>query len=174
MAKAKKIRKRSIRGEFAPVLRALSKGKGPRGVPFKKGNPIGISTRFVKGAPSANPGGRPKVAKLNEALREGLAADSHKKLPTETNAQVCAARVIDQCKKGNLAAIALAGDRAEGRPNVSIAVNDSGDTFREAIAVMKQRFLQTGPPDESGEDSTDDDEEYQPKLLGQGQEATDV
>lgn len=164
VSKSKKSRKRSMVGEFAPALRAISKKK-PRGIPFPKGdNPIGRETRFVKGF-SGNPGGKPKTAKLNEAIREGLAADSRKKLPTETNAQCAAAQVIYQAKKGNLAAIALAGDRAEGRPNVSIGINDSRDAFREAIDLMKQRTLETGPPDNSADD---DDEEYQPKLLEAG------
>jgi hypothetical protein len=111
--KSRKSRKRSTHLEFAPVIRAISKKK-PRGIPFKKNNPIGRETRFVKGAPSANPGGRPRVAKLNQAIREGLAADSDKSLPMNTNAQVLAAQVIRQAKAGNLNAINVAGDRAEG------------------------------------------------------------
>jgi Family of unknown function (DUF5681) len=158
-SKSGKSRKRSTVGEFAPVVRALAKKKGPRGKPFRKGNPIGLETRFSKGAPSANPGGRPRVAKLNQAIREGLAADSDKSLPMNTNAQVLAAQVIRQAKAGNLNAINVAGDRAEGRPNVSISLDDSRDRLEILIDSMKERSRIVGP----AEDNSSDD--YSTPLL---------
>jgi hypothetical protein len=160
--KSRKFKKRSTLGEFAPVVRALAKKKGPRGVPFRKGNPIGIETRFAKGAPSANPGGRPRVAKLSAAIREGLALDSDKKLPMNTNAQVLAAQVIKQARNGNLNAINVAGDRAEGRPNVSISLDDTKDRFEILIESMKERSRIVGP----AENSEDDD--YSTPLLEAG------
>jgi hypothetical protein len=162
MPKAAKTKKRVIHREFSPALRAASKKK-PRGVPFRKGNPIGVETRFVKGI-CANPGGRPNTAKLNAALREGLAADSRTKLPTETNAQYIAKDIIEQAKKGNLAAAICAGDRAEGRPNVSIAIDDSRDQFAQLIEGMRRRHAVIGPPDDSEED------EASPLLLEAGSE----
>jgi hypothetical protein len=151
MAKGYKSRKGVIHREFSPALRAASKKK-PRGVPFRKGNAIGVETRFVKGI-CANPGGRPKTAKLNAALREGLAADSRTKLPTETNAQYIARDIIEQAKKGNLAAAICAGDRAEGRPNISIAIDDSRDQFGQLIEGMRVRNLIIGPAPEDSDDS---------------------
>jgi hypothetical protein len=163
MGKKSKSKKGSMRGEFGPALRAISKKK-PRGIPFPKGdNPIGRATRFVKGF-SGNPGGKPKVAKLNAAIREGLALDSGEKLPLVTNAQVLAAQVIRQARNGNLAAITLAGDRAEGRPAQSVTIDDSRDRFEILIDSMAQRSAIVGPPD----DSYDDDDEFRPRLLESG------
>jgi hypothetical protein len=170
MAKSRKFKKGSTHLEFAPVVRALAKKKGPRGVPFVKGNPIGKETRFVKGAPSANPGGRPKTARLNQALREALALDSGKRLPTGSNAQVIASKIIYQAKKGNLQAAICAGDRAEGRPNVSISLDDSRDKFDILIESMTRRSVIAGPADESGEEESSEDDEYAPRLLGAGEE----
>jgi uncharacterized protein DUF5681 len=153
MPKISKIKKRVSHREFTPALRAASKKK-PRGRPFPKGdNPIGRETRFVKGM-SGNPGGRPKTAKLNEALREALAANSRTKLPTETNAQYIAKDIIEQAKKGNLAAAICAGDRAEGRPNISIALDDSRDQFSQLIIAMHRRSEIAGPPEDSNEDDS--------------------
>jgi hypothetical protein len=167
MAKSRKSKKGSIRGEFSPVLRALAKKK-PRGIPFPKGNPIGRETRFVKGAPSANPGGKPKVAKLNAAIREGLALESDEKLPLVTNAQVLAAQVIKQARNGNLAAITLAGDRAEGRPAQSVTIDDSRDKFDILISSMTERSRIIGP----SEDDYDDDST--PLLEAGNEEDSDV
>ena len=97
-SKSRKIRKRSIRGKLAPVISApeIRIKKRPRGKSFEKGNGFGSEFRFVKGMPSPNPGGRPKTAKLSEAIREGLALGSSERLPVRTNAEVLAAQVIHQ------------------------------------------------------------------------------
>jgi Family of unknown function (DUF5681) len=156
MPKAASSKKGSIHRKLSPDngLTLISVKQRPRGKAFAKGHSIGAEFRFKKGEPSKNPKGRPKTAKLSEAIRQGLALDSSERLPLGTNAQVMAAKVIDQAKKGNLAAITLAGDRAEGRPNVSIALDDSRDQFTQLVESMRLRHLITGPPENSNDYGT--------------------
>jgi hypothetical protein len=149
----KRVRKVSAKGvtrqEITTVVSPRPKLK-PRGKPFQKGNTLSLPYRFVKGQ-SGNPGGRPKVAKLNQALRDGMAMDSSEPLPMRTNAEVMAARVINQAKRGNIVAIREAGDRAEGRPHQSVSIEERENPFTELVAGMNRMSAHLGPPpDDSG------------------------
>jgi hypothetical protein len=133
--------------QLVPVLRAktdVTAGKKikkrARGIPFIPGNRIGVETRFQKGV-SANPGGRPKSAKYAEALRQLLTMDPTETIPTRTNAEKLAKQVFQLATTGKkkLGAICEIGDRAEGRPATTVAVNGSdGDPIVQLIADMHQ------------------------------------
>jgi hypothetical protein len=92
--------------------------KQPRGRPFEKGNKFS----FMPGQ-SGNPRGRPKSVKfLSEAYREWLGAPSRKD-PERTNADMLAEVIGQQALAGDIAAAREIGDRAEGRPRQSVALD---------------------------------------------------
>ena len=144
--KNSKLSKSVSQQSFAPALRAALKKK-PRGKPFPKNNPIGLATRFVKGV-CPNPGGRPRTARLHEAIRNALAMDSSERLPMDSNAEVIAMRIVNQAKRGSLAAAVVAGDRAEGRPSVTI-IDERPDGLAQLIAGMNAAYEAGGPPETS-------------------------
>jgi hypothetical protein len=88
---------------------------------------IGESTRFKKGGPSPNPGGRPKTRLLSEALRVRLAEPVPADGEGRTYAEVVAHNLVElACTKG-AGAVAAANeifDRAEGKPTQRLDVND--------------------------------------------------
>jgi hypothetical protein len=117
----------------------------PRGRPFPPGNKIGH--RFEPGN-NANPGGRPRFAKISEALRALLAAKPTDKFEITTNAEAIAYKIFRMGKKGSIAAIREVGDRSEGRPNISIGFgNSGGDNLPLLIAAMTVRHREIGPPE---------------------------
>jgi hypothetical protein len=88
---------------------------------------IGVSTRWKKGQPSPNPGGRPKSRLLSEALRIRLAEHKPDDPDGRTFAEVVAANLIEiACAQGRSAVTAAAeiADRLEGRPMQRLDVND--------------------------------------------------
>jgi len=88
---------------------------------------IGKATRWRKGQPSPNPGGRAKSRLLSEALRDRLAEVKQGDPTGRTYAEVVAENLIDiACGEGPGAVHAAneIADRIEGRPRQSIEVAD--------------------------------------------------
>jgi hypothetical protein len=95
---------------------------------------IGESTRFRKGGPSPNPGGRPKTRLLSEALRVRLAEPVPGDSEGRTYAEVLAANLITiACSHGPgaVAAMGEIADRVEGKARQEIAVADITLELRE-------------------------------------------
>jgi len=156
MTKVKKIQKsqkgesKGAAGNFRTVLNPNEAGPKrkllPRGRPFEKGNTLSLPYRFKKGAPSPNPGGRPKCRELSVAIRQALAMDSSKPLPMRTNAEVMAAKVITKGRKGKLPYIREAADRSEGKAPVSI-ITQGEDNLKLLVFGMDEMYSQLGRPE---------------------------
>ncbi len=101
---------------------------------FAPGNTLG--NRFPPGE-SGNPNGRPRVDSLTEALREQLAEAANPE-DSRTVAEHLARALIKQGMKGNVAALALIGDRCEGKPKQSLDVDLSVKDWR---AMARQHGL---------------------------------
>jgi hypothetical protein len=127
---------------LSPNLRGK---KRPRGKPFPKGNLVGLDTRFPKGV-AQNTGGRPRSQQLHAAIRFALAASTDEPLPLDTNAEVIAKQIIRKAKKGDLAAAQIAGDRAEGRPAVSVTVGDGKDALELLLEEMRAEYGRISAP----------------------------
>ena len=84
---------------------------------------IGRQTRWTKGQPSPNPGGRPRTTPLSDAYRRLLEApypgDAHGRTYVQRIAEV----VCYQAGSGDLAAIREIADRTEGRPRQNVEMN---------------------------------------------------
>lgn len=88
---------------------------------------IGAGTRWQKGQPSPNPGGRPKSRLLSEALRTRLAEVKPDDPTGRTYAEVVAENLIQiACSQGPGAVHAASeiADRLEGRAPQSIQISD--------------------------------------------------
>jgi hypothetical protein len=88
---------------------------------------IGKTTRWKKGQPSPNPGGRPKSRLLSEALRTQLAEVKPDDPAGRTYAEVVAENLVEiACSEGPGAVHAASeiADRIEGRAPQSIAISD--------------------------------------------------
>jgi hypothetical protein len=88
---------------------------------------IGTATRWKKGQPSPNPGGRPKSRLLSEALRTKLAEVKPGDQAGRTYAEVVAENLIEiACSEGPGAVHAASeiADRLEGRSRQSIEFSD--------------------------------------------------
>ena len=88
---------------------------------------IGVSTRWRKGGPSPNPGGRPKSRLLTDALRIRLGDIKPDDPEQRTWAEVMASNLIEiACSKspGAVAAANEICDRLEGRSPQSIQISD--------------------------------------------------
>jgi hypothetical protein len=92
---------------------------------------IGIATRWRKGQPSPNPGGRPKIRLLSNALTAKLAEVKPDDAQGRTFAEVIAANLVELAAgKGRSAVVASAEilDRIEGKPTQQLHVADvTGD-----------------------------------------------
>jgi hypothetical protein len=88
---------------------------------------IGKTTRWKKGQPSPNPGGRPRSRLLSEALRTRLAEVKQDDPAGRTYAEVVAENLVEiACSEGPGAVHAASeiADRLEGRSRQSIEVAD--------------------------------------------------
>jgi hypothetical protein len=164
----KSSQSRVVKHPLTPLQRCKTK-KRPRGRPFPKGHFFGTATRFKKGEPSANPGGRPRSAKLNEANRNLLATTvpeeeliKHrvpKRLWGRTYAEILAWKMAQEGLGGKIGAIAELGDRAEGRPATSIHVDGITDPMSELLesvnAVRIQLYGEIERTNRKGLDSGD-------------------
>jgi hypothetical protein len=88
---------------------------------------IGASTRWKKGQPSPNPGGRPRTRLLSDALRTRLAEVKPDDPAGRTYAEVVAENLVEiACSEGPGAVHAASeiADRLEGRSRQSIEFAD--------------------------------------------------
>lgn len=152
MAKSSKLSTR-VRHGVAPESRGalhlipadgLPKVKRrPRGKPFPKNHTYGLATRFKPGQ-SGNPNGRPRCKEINRAARAHLAevdpADPHGRTFAEEYVDVLSGLALS----GNISAISLLADRAEGKPATSLTVDQGQDSFAILIASMKERSAEIG------------------------------
>src|SRR5215831_12851980 len=114
---------------------------------------VGKATRWKKGQPSPNPGGRPKSRLLSEALRVRLAEVKPDDPAGRTYAEVVAANLIEiACTEGPGAVHAASeiADRLEGRSRQSIEVSDITAEIRNKSDAELQFYLDNNrwPSDE--------------------------
>jgi hypothetical protein len=84
---------------------------------------IGRSTRWAKGQPSPNPGGRPSKTLLTDAYRRLLETPYPGDERGRTYAQRIAEVVCFEAGGGDLAAVREIADRTEGRPRQNAEMN---------------------------------------------------
>lgn len=114
---------------------------------------IGKATRFKKGQPSPNPGGRPKSRLLSEALRVRLAEHKPNDPEGRTYAEIIAANLIAIASSAGAGAVTAANeicDRSEGKPSQRIELNNITAQLREKSNEDLQYHLDHGcwPEDE--------------------------
>lgn len=94
---------------------------------------IGKSTRWKKGQPSPNPGGRPKSRLLSDALRTRLAEVKTDDPGGRTYAEVVAENLVEIASSEGPGAVHAASeiaDRLEGRAPQHIAISDFASELR--------------------------------------------
>jgi len=134
----------------APAQSFLEPGEleGPTIVVMTTFDPtIGTATRWKKGQPSPNPGGRPKSRLLSEALRERLAESKSDDPSGRTFAEVIAENLVEiACSKGPgaVAAMGEIADRCEGKARQEIAVSDVTRQLREKSDEELKFYLEHG------------------------------
>jgi len=116
---------------------------------------IGKGTRWKKGQPSPNPGGRPKSRLLSEALRTRLAEVKPDDPSGRTFAEVIAANLVEiACSEGPGAVHAAneIADRIEGRAPQSIQLSDLAADLRSRSDEELEFYLAHNrwPSDEEG------------------------
>src|SRR5215472_6933757 len=84
---------------------------------------IGVGTRFRKGV-SGNPGGRPRMRVLSEALRAQLGEIKPDDPAGRTHAEIVAANLIDTEGPGAVHAASEIADRLEGRARQQVEIAD--------------------------------------------------
>jgi len=152
MSKSLKLSKRVRKHPKPKLTLALSALKSrvkarPRGKSFESGNGYGSQFRFVKGQ-SGNPGGRPKSSALSEALRAKLKSDTVKKLSSRTFAEKLSDRLVEEGLDGNVAAIVAIGDRTEGKPAVTMNVNEGADGIKTLIEICHAKYNELEPTED--------------------------
>ena len=94
-----------------------------------KGKPP-IETRFVKGQPSPNPKGRPKLPDIKAILEEVLGEQKD----GITAAEALMKKLRQLGASGNIKAIEMLLDRAYGKPKQTVDTNITG--IQPVIRVM--------------------------------------
>ena len=108
---------------------------------------IGRSTRWLKGGPSPNPGGRPRSRILSEALRAKLAEIAPNDPDRRTHAEVVAANLIALAcsrERNSVAAASEIADRVEGKAHMSLAFSDVTADLQARSDEELKYFLSTG------------------------------
>lgn len=95
---------------------------------------IGAATRWRKGQPSPNPGGRPHKTAVTDAIRDQLAQVDVEDGAGRTNAELIAAALIARARKGDVRAASEVADRAEGRPSQSLNLQG-----RMEVSTLEER-----------------------------------
>ena len=119
---------------------------------------IGKSTRWRKGQPSPNPGGRPKSRLLSDAIRVRLGEVKPDDPEHRTYAEVVAANLIElACSRGAGAVTAAneISDRAEGKAHQRIEVNDITEMLRAKSSDELKFYLANGRWPEDDESQSD-------------------
>jgi Family of unknown function (DUF5681) len=148
MPKNPNTRKRVSSGKTAPdtsAIRLKVKGK-PRGKSFEPGHGHGAAWRYKPGE-SGNLSGRPKDKQISKALRRRL--ESTEPLPKRgrTGAEVLSDKWYELAKNGNVVALASLADRAEGRPSISVGINDGNAGLLELVGAVERVHVQLGHPE---------------------------
>ena len=108
---------------------------------------IGIATRWRKGQPSPNPGGRPKARLLSQALAAKLAEIKSDDPEGRTYAEVLAENLIAlACSqaRNSVAAASEIGDRVEGKAHMSLAFADVSTEIQGRSDQELKFFLSNG------------------------------
>jgi len=152
MSKSPKLRKRVRKHPKPKLTLALSALKArvkarPRGKSFESGNGYGSEYRFKPGE-SGNPGGRPKSAVLSAALRAKLKSDVVKKLTSRTFAEKLCDKLVEEGLDGNVNAIVAIGDRTEGKPAVTMSVNEGADGIKTLIEICHAKYNELEPTED--------------------------
>jgi len=120
---------------------------------------IGAATRWTKGQPSPNPGGRPSKTPLSDAYRRLLETpypgDDRGRTYVERIAEV----ICYEAGGGDLAAVREIADRTEGRPRQNVEMNPmnldlSRLTAEQRVQLAKLLALANGSV-ETAESATD-------------------
>lgn len=101
-----------------------------------KGKPP-IETRFVKGQPSPNPKGRPKLPDIKAILEEVLGEQKD----GITAAEALMKKLRQMGAAGNIKAIEMLLDRAYGKPKQTVDTNITG--IQPVIRVMDKEDAET-------------------------------
>ena len=114
---------------------------------------IGVATRWRKGQPSPNPGGRAKSRLLSDALRTRLAEVKPDDPLGKTFAEIVAENLVEIASSegpGAVHAAAEIADRIEGRSRQSIEVADITAELRNKSDEELQFYLDNNrwPSDE--------------------------
>ena len=113
---------------------------------------IGAATRWKKGQPSANPGGRPKSRLLSEALRAQLGQIKPDDPEGRSYAEAIAANMIAvACSPGSNAVTAASeiANRLEGRSMQRLEVNDiSADLAGRSDDELRYHLLHDRWPED--------------------------
>ncbi|MBZ5721181.1 MAG: DUF5681 domain-containing protein [Acidobacteriia bacterium] len=108
---------------------------------------IGKATRWRKGQPSPNPGGRPKAKVLSLALGAKLAEIKPDDPEGRSYAEVVAANLVEiACSQSRSAVSAAAeiADRLEGRPMQRLDVNDITADLAQRSDYELRYFMEHG------------------------------
>jgi len=98
---------------------------------------------FKKGQ-SGNPGGRPKSKILSEAYRKLLETEIAKgKDKGKTYAEVIAAKILKEARKGVVKAASEIANRVEGKPLQSVQISAS-DPLEDLLAAFDKESDQVG------------------------------
>jgi hypothetical protein len=115
---------------------------------MKTFNPdIGVSTRWRKGGPSPNPGGRPKSRTISEALRQKLAAIKEDDPQHRTFAEVLAENLVSLAcgkERNSVAAAVEIANRVEGRVHERIEFADLTHQLTSKSDAELEHFLEFG------------------------------
>lgn len=108
---------------------------------------IGAATRWKKGRPSPNPGGRPKSRTISEALREKLSQIKDDDPQQRTYAQVLAENLISLARskeRNSVAAAVEIANRVEGRVHERAEFSDITQQLQTKSDEELEHFLRFG------------------------------
>jgi hypothetical protein len=108
---------------------------------------IGVATRWKRGQPSPNPGGRPRTRALSDALRSKLAEVKADDPERRSYAEVLASHLVElACTQSRhaVAAISEIVDRTEGKPRQGIEFSDVTSELRSKSDGELQFYIDHG------------------------------
>lgn len=99
-------------------------------------------TRFKKGQPSANPGGRPKTKRITEAIRAELEADCRVDAAGRTNLEAGVRKLMDQFVGGMPHAQKLVLAYVDGPPTQTIDIRAEVNKLAERFGMDAEELYQ--------------------------------